>query len=130
MGGSRGEGQYHAAEPSMAQPKLHMLFEDRAVIGRISASAMNEAEAALSGRIGRGQKLVDLLLGVFDKIAVQVQLSLNGKIALVQALSEALIHVLRDPLHILIGKLQGKDAAAFHEIPQFIQAGFVVRGQP
>jgi hypothetical protein len=114
----------------MAQPKLHMLFEDRAIIGRISASAMNEAEAALSGRIGRGQKLVDLLLGVFDKIAVQVQLSLNGKIALVQALSEALIHVLRDPLHILIGKLQGKDAAAFHEIPQFIQAGFVVRGQP
>jgi hypothetical protein len=90
---------------------------------------MNEAEAALSGRISRGQKLIDLLLGVFDETAVQIQLRLDRKIAPVQALGEALIHVLRHALHILIGKLQRKDAATFHQIPKFIQAGFVIRGQ-
>jgi hypothetical protein len=44
-------------------------------------------------------------------------------------LGEALIHVLRHSLHILVGKLQRKDAAALHQISQFIQAGFVIRGQ-
>ena len=47
---------------------------------------MNEADAALSGRISRSQKPIDLLLGVFDEIAVQIQLGLNRKIAPIQPL--------------------------------------------
>jgi hypothetical protein len=60
---------------------------------------------------------------------VEIELSLNGEIAMVKTPYQVWVHPRRSPLHIFIRILNGKGAAAFDKILKCRQANFVISRQ-
>src|SRR5712691_6851821 len=113
----RGEGQHQATEATVTQPDAHLFLQHRTIVFGVEPPAMNEQDTPLPGPIGRGQKTVHDDFGLFNGMAMQVDMCLDGIIATVQALRQTPIHPWRDAFHILICVLNRKRPAPFYEVP-------------
>jgi hypothetical protein len=105
----------------VAQPELHLFLQHRPVVPGIMPPTVYQADATSATRIRGGQKAIHQTLRLLDRIAVQVEMRLDRKVAMVQSLCQPPIYPWGNALHILIGILDGKGAAAVDEVLQIGQ---------
>jgi hypothetical protein len=79
---------------------------------------VDDEHAALPGRAGRVEKLIDLGPRLFTRQAVQIEVRLDRVVARTQLAQQALIDPRRQPLDIFVGGGDVEPAGAFDQIRQ------------
>jgi hypothetical protein len=82
---------------------------------------MDKADATSATCIRHGQKAMHQTLRLLNRIAMQVEMGLDRKVAMVQSLCQTPIYPWGDAIHILISILDGKSTAAVDEVLQIGQ---------
>src|SRR5262249_24425312 len=74
-------GDYVAAHSPRAQPSLDIVFQNRMVLMRMAAAAVNDPDAREPGAEGFKQEFLEYESGILQVQAVQIEMSLDRKTA-------------------------------------------------